>query len=447
MNLDQYPAPIGRQTRNSQRAGVADNILSFTRRRTTIPVPAENHPLSPYHNTLPATPIRRTIPFGILHTPTRPTAINTQVANEYGENNPFVDQPNLYRSPPIREEPTTRNSLPSSPLSDDSQQGAFLANQKRLTNILESLSDRLTIQHTPQQAPTTSRAKPRAPDVFDGSDQSKIDTFILQCSMYCALRSSDFPDETAKVSFMLSYLKGSPLDWFQTELSQAMTGYGPTPAWFTSVATFTEDLYRLFGPRDPITDATIALENLRYRDSSKAVKYSLDFNRHARKTGWNEAALVRCFYKGLPDRMKDEIARVGKPTDLIQLQNLVQVLDQRHWERQSEISRDKRNHPAPASTYKPSASYQARAPDSAPSASAKKSSITNKLGSDGKLSKAERDRRFEKDLCLGCGEAGHRVNACRTINQKRRPVAKGKASTAEAATPAPSTDKSVQGKE
>ena len=119
--------------------------------------------------------------------------------------------------------------------------------------------------------------------------------------MYCALRSSDFPDETAKVSFMLSYLKGSPLDWFQTELSQAMTGYGPTPAWFTSVATFTEELYQLFGPCDPITDTTIALENLRYHDSSKAVKYSLDFNRYARKTCWNKAALVRCFYKGLPD--------------------------------------------------------------------------------------------------------------------------------------------------
>jgi hypothetical protein len=289
-----------------------------------------------------------------------------------------------------------------------------------------------------------SRAKPQAPDVFDGSDPNRIDTFILQCSMYCALRSSDFPDETAKVSFMLSYLKGSPLDWFQTELSQAMTGYGPPPPWFSSVATFTEELYRLFGPRDPITDATIALENLRYRDSSKAVKYSLDFNRHARKTGWNEAALVCCFYKGLPDRIKDEIARVGKPTDLIQLQNLVQVLDQRYWERQTEVNRDKQNHAASAPNKSAGSSNQ----EKTQTASARKSLVTNKIvGTNGKLTKAERDRRFDKNLCLECGEPNHRVKDCRNINQKPKSAAKGKAATAVATTPATYADKPVQGKE
>jgi hypothetical protein len=87
-----------------------------------------------------------------------------------------------------------------------------------------------------------------------------------------------------------------------------------------------------------------SLENLRYRDSGKATRYTIDFNRHARKTGWNEQALLRQFYKGLPDRLKDEIARLGKPSGLKALQDMVvATLDQRYWERQTEINQDKKS--------------------------------------------------------------------------------------------------------
>jgi hypothetical protein len=52
------------------------------------------------------------------------------------------------------------------------------------------------------------------PDTFDGSDPQKLNAFVLQCSLYIALRGSDFLEEAAKVSFMLSYLKGALLNWF-----------------------------------------------------------------------------------------------------------------------------------------------------------------------------------------------------------------------------------------
>ena len=95
-----------------------------------------------------------------------------------------------------------------------------------------------------------------------------------------------------------------------------------------------------------------SLENLRYRDSGKATCYTIDFNRHARKTGWNEQALSRQYYKGLPDRLKDEIARLGKPSSLKALQDLVATLDQRYWERQTEINRDKKSASASTSNNK-----------------------------------------------------------------------------------------------
>ena len=147
--------------------------------------------------------------------------------------------------------------------------------------------------------------------------------------MYISLRRHDFPDESYQVAFMLSHLKGSALDWFQSTVSHRLSSITPV-AWLSLRSLFLEELCCLFGPHDPTNDAILCLENLQYKDSGKAVKYTLDFNRDVPHTGWNDNALYRQFYKGLPDHLKDEIARVGRPDTLIQLQHMIQVLDQRY---------------------------------------------------------------------------------------------------------------------
>jgi hypothetical protein len=276
--------------------------------------------------------------------------------------------------------------------------------------------------------------------------------------MYIAIRSGDFSDDEVRVTFALSYLKGSPQDWFQSEISHLASEGGKLPDWFTDYATFLDELKRLFGPRDPITDAMNSLENLRYRDSGKATRYTIDFNRHARKTGWNEQALLRQFYKGLPDRLKDEIARLGKPSGLKALQDMVATLDQRYWERQTEINRDKKSAAStsnstsakPTSSDKSSGGQQSNgqkqdnrqqpkkdqkkpATTPTPSTSSDKKAIANLLGPDGKLKPEERQRRIDNNLCLRCGQKGHTVNDC-PIPGKPKP--KGRAATTTAA-PAP----------
>jgi hypothetical protein len=72
----------------------------------------------------------------------------------------------------------------------------------------------------------------------------------------------------------------------------------------------------------------------------KSARYTIDFNRHAHRTGWNDVVLSHQYYKGLPDHLKNKIARIGKPAELRLLQDLIATLDQRYWERQSKISRD-----------------------------------------------------------------------------------------------------------
>jgi len=287
--------------------------------------------------------------------------------------------------------------------------------------------------------------------------------------MYIAVCGHEFPDDESRVSFTLSYLKGTPLDWFQTELSHAMNTGDDLPEWFVTYKVFLDELQHLFGPRDPVADAVTALEGLKYKDSTKATQYIIEFNRHSRHTGWNDVALARQFYKPLPDRLKDEIARIGKPTDLQELQDLVATLDQRYWERQTEISRDKRsahNNPASNSNKAPASDNRSdnrsnnqntsgsksnnpqqqskkqdhKKPNPASSSSSSSNTtntIADLLGPDGKLKPEECQRRIDKNLCLCCGKSGHTVSNCPTTS-KAKP--KGRAATVTSTpTPAAST--------
>jgi len=321
--------------------------------------------------------------------------------------------------------------------------------QTQLADTLRAMTDRLAaLSVPPPPAPPApiepkSRVKPRSPDMFDGSDLGKLDAFIFQCSMYIVLRGQDFPDEASKVAFMLSYLKGSALDWFQTAATHGSSRLMST-AWLSSTPKFIDELRRLFGPRDPVNEATIHIENLRYKDAGKAVKYTLDFNRDAPCTSWNDKALYQQFYKGLPDRLKDELTQIGKAETLIPLQHQVQVLDQQYWEHQAEISCNKRAFldTAPARTDKlrqsssnnnssrpVASSLQTPAQSKSSSSSKPRNPNADKLGKNGKLTPEERDRRFKLQLCLFCGNAGHKVTECPSAKNS----AKGKASSTKPA--------------
>jgi len=83
-----------------------------------------------------------------------------------------------------------------------------------LACLLQLLANKIASAPKPK-----SMIKPCSPDVFDGSDPTKLDVFTFQCSMYMAVHPTDFPDQQSQVAFSLSFLKGVLLDWFQGELT------------------------------------------------------------------------------------------------------------------------------------------------------------------------------------------------------------------------------------
>src|SRR5882672_8749270 len=131
-----------------------------------------------------------------------------------------------------------------------------------------------------------------------------------------------FKSDTAKVNYMLSYLKGSALDCFEPTLLDPNK-----PKWLSDLTLFIEELEANFGTYDPVGKAEAELEALQIHDSHQATKYFIKFQQLASRVQWGEATLRRQAYNGLAKRIKDDMVHHDKPNTLAGLRKLVQAID------------------------------------------------------------------------------------------------------------------------
>jgi Domain of unknown function (DUF4939) len=331
-------------------------------------------------------------------------------------------------------------------------------NPSQSPNMENNLAEALTLLARNIKGPNKPSSKIREPDTFDGSDSRKLQPFIVQCTLNFRDRPNAFPTDSEKITYMLSYLKGTALAWFEPGLLAE-----DTPAWLENLDLFISELQVNFGPFDPEGEAEAELDKLQMRDNHKATKYLVEFQRLAARVEWGDAALRRQLYKGLPDRIKDDIARVGKPNKLSELRAMIQAFDARYWERRSEITRDSAktersndkgksvqtsntNDRKTQHSGKPNPNNSGNSGKSGNSSNnsgnAKKpSDLSTKLGSDGKLTAEERKRRYENNLCLFCGRTGHVAKEC-----SRATSSAAKARAASTSNSKTTTDKTSEAK-
>lgn len=276
----------------------------------------------------------------------------------------------------------------------------------------------------------TPKAKAKEPDTFDGSDPKKLNNFILLCNLYFR-NNSAYSDDENKVTLALSYLRGTALEYFEPSLLDS----DDFPIWMDNWSAFVRTLRTQFGPIDPTADAEDGIDNLKMHDNQHIVKYNVEFNRLAIRTGWGDSVLRHRYYSGLAERIKDIMGQQGKPATLEDMKTLAHSIDSRHWERLREKSRagksksdntdksDKNNNktddkgktPAPGNNSNNNNKKGNKSNDKsnkAPSTSGNSTSISDKLGKDGKLTQQERQRRFDNNLCLFCGGTGHTAKEC-----------------------------------
>ena len=332
---------------------------------------------------------------------------------------------------------------------DDSEHGI----QNNLADAIAALARNV------QRQGDGPRSKVREPDPFDGTDPAKLRTFLVQLRLSFNDRPRAFADDRNKVNFAISYLKGIALAHFENSLIEP--DLENPPAWNDDYGEFVSELKTYFEAPDIVGEAESKLENLSMKPTQRIAKYLVEFNRLATITGWDNRALRHQFYRGLPARIKDEVSRVGKPTTLPALRTLAQNIDGRYWEREEETRRERSGQSSEKKTEKPqsqpsssnqgSQSKPHKKPfvprdsgSSSQNSEKKKSDLDDKIGKDGKLTVAERARRFANNLCLFCGGVGHTARDCpkssSSASKAKGRAAKGKSDKPET-TPAEDSKK------
>src|ERR1700730_16137293 len=184
--------------------------------------------------------------------------------------------------------------------------------------------------------------KPRDPNTFDGSDAKKLKSFLIQCQLNFLDRPWAFQSDSHKINYVLSYLRGFTLEWFEPMILD-----GEDHPVLSNFKLFTAQLTENFGPYDVIRKAEFELEHLWMHEDQKLMKYTILFNRFTVIVHWDKYALQQQFYKGLASRIKDELACVNHVDMLHRLCEQASAIDSHYWARQQEISRDSIKAPMP----------------------------------------------------------------------------------------------------
>jgi Domain of unknown function (DUF4939) len=349
-------------------------------------------------------------------------------------------EPTPEPEPPIPQQPPSHHSPSPTP---DRQ----ISHEPPTANLAEAIM--LMTQELRRRENTSGpkRAKAKEPDTFDGSDPRKLNNFILLCNLYFRQNPS-YDDDSTKVTFALSYLRGMALEYFEPSILDS----DEVPDWMDNWSAFVRTLRTQFGPIDPAGDAENGIDYLKMQDNQRIVKYNVDFNRLAIRTGWDETVLRHRYYTGLAERIKDVMGQQGKPATLDAMKTLAHTIDARHWERSREKSRagkgksddkpdnsksdkgksdDKGKNQSSGSnnnSNKNKKDKSGKAPSSS-SGSTSTNPLADKLGKDGKLTQQERQRRFDNHLCMFCGGVGHTAANCTRASSSAQ---KAKARSAQA---------------
>ena len=191
-----------------------------------------------------------------------------------------------------------------------------------------------------RSVPAPKLAKAKEPDTFDSSDPKKLNNFILLCNLYFRTNPS-YEDDTTKVTFALSYLRGLALEYFEPSILNS----DETPDWIDNWSALVRTLLTQFGPIDPTADTEDSIDNLKMQENQHIVKYNVEFTCLAIRTRWDESVLRNRYYSGLVEHIKDIMGQQGKPQTLDEMKYVAHSIDARYWEQQWEKSRAGKNKP------------------------------------------------------------------------------------------------------
>ena len=277
--------------------------------------------------------------------------------------------------------------------------------QAQFNESLGNLNERLVQLETAPGpvAIAAPRHDPKAcmPEKFDGKI-SKYRDFLASIKNYFVLQGARYPTEEIKIRFIGTLLTGDPLTWFRSLIEA-------DAEVLTSMDLFLDEFKANYDDPFVRNHAQASLGRLRQAKSS-VVTYAAKFQRIASDTGYNAEAKISVFRFGLNDDVKDVLASsLEEPVEFEAFVNYCIKIDNRLYERRLEKKTS-------GAVLVPHRNNFTRRESPAASSSATVPMDLDALqvtpGKSKKLSNDERTRRIKGNLCLYCGEAGHRIAGC-----------------------------------
>lgn len=260
--------------------------------------------------------------------------------------------------------------------------------------------------------PAAGGFKPAKPEVFKGERGSTARSFIQACELYFTLRPNDFTTEAIQIQFTLMLLQDKAARWAQPIMQEVLSPPATGATHRTTVwATFKAEFVTAFYDPDEARSAAHRMRELKQKRS--AAEYTSEFRELVAILGWTEEAQLRHqYYQGLKDHVKDDLATRDDPATLDALIRLAIQIDNRHYTRSLEKKEN-----AGHTTHRPTPRPQPRVEPTPPPPPASQQYIPMDLSATNsrRITPQERKRRFDNNLCLYCGQSGHRKSACPSL--------------------------------
>ena len=164
-----------------------------------------------------------------------------------------------------------------------------------------------------------------------------------------------------------------------------------------------------FGEHDKICSTTIEIYSL-HQGTQSASNYASEFQQLACNINWDEPALISQFYFDLQDGVKNLLLTLPDPSKLDEAINQAKKCDSCLFERRQ----DKRIRTTPHQPSEYSASFTSVYAVKYTEAKAIQINATRFKS----LTEQEKKRRREENLCLYCGQPGHRASNCPLKRQR-----------------------------
>jgi retrotransposon gag protein/zinc knuckle protein len=263
----------------------------------------------------------------------------------------------------------------------------------------------LTIARVPLQVnpPVTNTMSARplgaAPEPFDGKAEN-AENFWTTLEAYYFLNEGIFNDDQKKIITALTYFKAgtSAAEWAR-ERQKAAFVLNPTN--FGTWATFKADFSAHFIPAESVLESTQKMHNMQM-GSREFNEWYQEWSTHAARSGADEHTKMYAFRRAINQAL--HVKLLGVSPQLTTMAALV--------EKAREFDRLWRVY-GKNTTRNDTRSRRTRAVTTAEEGSSTQINYANLEAAEGKLTKAEKDRRYKEKLCFYCGKSGHMARECR----------------------------------